>query len=141
VIQVSFGETLLKAPETPAYVDVALRLLEARRRELAQGRQDQPSSDSQGYHTAHLPSSAVPSRPVATPPPPRRGRWFVSQLPSVQQPDGSRVVLRSLEELREFLRARGLAPHPRGDASVLLWQVRNRLRLPVEAVPYTNPRS
>ena len=38
------------------------------------------------------------------------------------------------DALRDLLRSRGLTPHPRGDASMLLWQVRNRLGLNVGQV-------
>jgi hypothetical protein len=39
-----------------------------------------------------------------------------------------------LDALKELLKNRGLQPHPRGDASMLLWQVRNRLVLTVDRV-------
>jgi hypothetical protein len=64
----------------------------------------------------------------------RRPRWFRDQFPQVTAGDGEVRVLGSLEELRDLLTSRGLQPHPRGDASMLLWQVRNRLGFTVEAV-------
>ncbi|MCY4625310.1 MAG: hypothetical protein OXC99_09985 [Chloroflexi bacterium] len=66
--------------------------------------------------------------------PARRARWFRGQLPVVNFEDGSSRVMDSLDALKDLLRSRGLTPHPRGDASMLLWQVRNRLGLSVDQV-------
>ena len=74
------------------------------------------------------PASAAPEAPA------RRARWFRGQFPRVTFEDGSSRVLESLDALKELLQSRGLQPHPRGDASMLLWQVRNRLGLSVDQV-------
>ena len=71
---------------------------------------------------------------ISKPSPVKRGRWFHSQFPLITIEDGSRLTLKSLDELRNILIQNGLQPHPRGDASMLLWQVRNRLGFHVEAV-------
>lgn len=85
-----------------------------------------------------LPAPVVEA-PVAPAPPPsaaeeapaRRARWFRGQLPVVTFEDGTSQVMESLDALKNLLSSRGLRPHPRGDASMLLWQVRNRLGLTV----------
>ena len=78
---------------------------------------------------------AVPTAPSAgDAAPARRARWFRGQLPVVYFEDGSSRVMESLDALKDLLRSRGLTPHPRGDASMLLWQVRNRLNLDVGQV-------
>ena len=80
-------------------------------------------------------TAAIPATPVAmVTPPARRARWFHDQFPKITFEDGSTRVIPSLDALKELLKDRGLQPHPRGDASMLLWQVRNRLRLAVEQV-------
>ena len=116
-----------------------MQLLEARRRELApQDAAARPRPESEVVQSVDI-ISRPETVPEAERPVPvvssRRARWFQAQFPQIILEDGSRQTLRSLEELRELLRARGLTPHPRGDASMLLWQVRNRLRLAVEPVP------
>jgi hypothetical protein len=82
-----------------------------------------------------IPQANIPQTNQASMKPaiPKRGRWFITQFPLVTMDDGSKVILKSLEELRDILTDRGLQPHPRGDASMLLWQVRNRLGFHVEA--------
>ncbi len=83
-------------------------------------------------------ASPVLAEPSAPAPeveaPVRRARWFRGQFPVVTFEDGSSRVMQSLDALKDLLRSRGLAPHPRGDASMLLWQVRNRLGLTVGQV-------
>ena len=79
------------------------------------------------------PSEPVPAAPVEAAPA-RRARWFRGQVPVVYFEDGSSQVMQSLDALKDLLRSRGLTPHPRGDASMLLWQVRNRLGLDVGQV-------
>lgn len=80
------------------------------------------------------PAAAPPPSPEQPPGPVRRARWFRGQFPVVTFEDGSSRVMESLEALKELLRSRGLQPHPRGDASMLLWQVRTRLGLAVSQV-------
>ena len=79
------------------------------------------------------PSEPVPAAPVEAAPA-RRARWFRGQVPVVYFEDGPSQVMQSLDALKDLLRSRGLTPHPRGDASMLLWQVRNRLGLDVGQV-------
>ena len=83
-------------------------------------------------------ASPVLAEPSAPAPeveaPMRRARWFRGQFPVVTFEDGSSRVMQSLDALKDLLRSRGLTPHPRGDASMLLWQVRNRLGLTVGQV-------
>lgn len=81
---------------------------------------------------SETPQAAAPVTPAT--PPARRARWFHDQFPKITFEDGSTQVMQSLDALKELLRNRGLQPHPRGDASMLLWQVRNRLGLAVEQV-------
>ena len=81
------------------------------------------------------PVLAEPSAPAPEAEAPmRRARWFRGQFPVVTFEDGSSQVMQSLDALKDLLRSRGLTPHPRGDASMLLWQVRNRLGLTVGQV-------
>ena len=149
--QLSLGEAHLEAPETPHYLEVAARLLEARRRELEEAQAPgtppmaadrlgtTPPSPIASPPTVSTPS-VFPRFPVspgfqATPrPPARRAHWFSDRFPRITLEDGSVQIPRSLEELKGMLRARGITPHPRGDASMLLWQVRNRLKMKVETV-------
>lgn len=190
--QLTLGEVQLRAPETPQYLEVALRLLEARLRELqgaglqpfgtaqdrpfdssttsgrstAQGKPPHSAQSQQSQDAAPPPASPILDITVQAPPTsetsleetlgrqdaqqvqgrsfdgraihepalPGRRRWFRDQLPRITWADGIQVTPRSLEELKGLLRGKGLAPHPRGDASMLLWQVRNRLLAFVEAV-------
>ena len=153
--QLSLGESTLEAPETPHYLEVAARLLEARRREIEAEQAPGPVADAPGAASAPAPPagpSPVTSSPMATSPsitprfpfapsypatprpPVRRAHWFSDRFPRITLEDGSVQVPRSLEELKGILRVRGITPHPRGDASMLLWQVRNRLKLNVETV-------
>ena len=166
--QLSLGESTLEAPETPHYLEVAARLLEARRREIEAEQAPGPVADAPDTAPAPpaasspIASSPIASSPIAsspfapspvaaspsitprfpfapsypaTPRPPvRRAHWFSDRFPRITLEDGSVQVPRSLEELKGMLRARGITPHPRGDASMLLWQVRNRLKLNVETV-------
>jgi hypothetical protein len=62
-------------------------------------------------------------------------RWFVDRWPRIALPSGDVKVVPTLEDLNAFLKSNGLEPHRRGDASMLLWQVRERLHFLVEAVP------
>ena len=92
------------------------------------------SSASEEPPPPALPSpEPSPTAPVAEAPA-RRARWFRGQLPVVNFEDGTSRVMDSLDALKDLLRSRGLTPHPRGDASMLLWQVRNRLGLSVDQV-------
>ena len=84
--------------------------------------------------TPSIPSPEPAPSASAVEAPVRRARWFRGQLPVVNFEDGTSRVMDSLDALKDLLRSRGLTPHPRGDASMLLWQVRNRLGLSVDQV-------
>ena len=84
--------------------------------------------------TPSIPSPEPAPAASAAEAPVRRARWFRGQLPVVNFEDGTSRVMDSLDALKDLLRSRGLTPHPRGDASMLLWQVRNRLGLSVDQV-------
>ena len=149
--ELSLGEVSLRAPETPVYLALAAQVLEVRRQELQEGVGVTPptsepvaaSGETPTQETAPTqevtqpasqPPASSPAPGVAATPPVRRARWFRHQFPRVTFEDGSTQVIASLDELKELLRTGGLQPHPRGDASMLLWQVRNRLGLTVEQV-------
>lgn len=94
-----------------------------------------PASTQQVTSPVTQPAAAPAPAPVTAPTPPaRRARWFHDQFPQITYEDGSTQVIPSLDALKELLKNRGLQPHPRGDASMLLWQVRNRLGLTVDRV-------
>ena len=158
-IQISFVDVSLDAPETPDYLNIAAQIIRMRQAQFgvefnsdftADSVQESNISPSIKYSEetllAKTESVAVSeiNSPVETvssnlnliskPSPVKRGRWFHSQFPLITIEDGSRLTLKSLEELRNILIQNGLQPHPRGDASMLLWQVRNRLGFHVEAV-------
>lgn len=147
--QLSLTEVRFSAPETPHYLELALQLLEARLKELQNsgtGRQSEyiPKNPPVSITHSRIEGDDDPvgsqNQPPSPPPaqrqaPGRRTRWFQIQLPQISFTDNSQTTPRSLEELKELLLSHGLSPHPRGDASMLLWQVRNRLRGIVEAVP------
>ena len=135
-INVIIGDVSFSAPESPEHLDIALRLLEIRRKEL------EPDAINDSGHTQSTSESNVMNERLelirsvdASVPSPRRNRWFRDQFPRITLADGSIRTLNSIEELRDLLRRHGLQPHSRGDASMLLWQVRNRLGYSVEPVP------
>ena len=156
--QLSLSEAQLLAPETPQYLEIALRLLETRLGELQGGGQVVTAAGPVLAHERDITpeprpepteiKSPVPETPepdafqsssAAPATPQRRARWFQDQYPRITLPDGAQVTPRSLDELKALLQARGLTPHPRGDASMLLWQVRNRLGGTVESVGAPSP--
>ncbi len=150
--ELTLGEVSLKAPETPLYLALAAQVLEVRRQELQErggGTISSPEASTVPVETpASTQQATTPvSQPVveetpsstqqvtaALTPPVRRARWFHDQFPQITFEDGTKQVIPSLDALKELLRSRGLQPHPRGDASMLLWQVRNRLGLTVDRV-------
>jgi hypothetical protein len=148
--ELTLGEVSLKAPETPLYLALAAQVLEVRRQELQERGVGTISSPGVGAVPVETPAptqeaTAPVTQPVAAPapapvtaatPPTRRARWFHDQFPQITFEDGSTQVMPSLDALKELLRNRGLQPHPRGDASMLLWQVRNRLGLTVTQVEH-----
>ena len=154
IFELTLGEVSLKAPETPLYLSLAAQVLEVRRQELQESvpeiafnlNSSSVSTDSPTL-TPTYPSAATQEivNPVKQPPliasgnalgtpAPRRARWFVDQFPKIIFHDDSTQAISSLEELKDLIRKSGLQPHPRGDASMLLWQVRNRLGLSVERI-------
>ncbi|MCS7207174.1 MAG: hypothetical protein NZ951_04455 [Dehalococcoidia bacterium] len=140
MLEITFSGGVLRCPETPEFLEVAMHLLQVLRE---QERAGQARRGGEGVPSPLRPSASPP--PAASPPPgassapvspsPGRVRWFVTHRPRIQIGPGQVVEPSSIQELKEFLQARGLTPHPRGDASMLLWQVRVRLGLPVEAAP------
>lgn len=164
MLQISFSGVVYHQPETPHAIRRAIGLLEDRLRELegqappssrTNGRTNrrpllQETSASTEPRTVTRPqiygvslngeqgNNGGTSQPVRTSVGNngRAGkRWFVDRWPRIALPSGDVVVVRTLAELSAFLKSNGLEPHPRGDASMLLWQVRERLHFPVEAVP------
>ncbi|MSQ13143.1 MAG: hypothetical protein EXR47_03185 [Dehalococcoidia bacterium] len=164
MLQISFSGVVYNQPETPQAIRRAIVLLEDRLRELegqappasrTNGRanrlpppQEEPASGkpltiarAQIYDAklnGERGNSGEASQPVRRPVEnnERVGkRWFVDRWPRIAQPSGNVEVVRTLEALNAFLKSNGLEPHRRGDASMLLWQVRERLHFPVEAVP------
>lgn len=137
----SFGEVELKAPETPQYLRIALELLRSRLEEVEGASAGPPGSPRPGTgDRAPVPVETTQREP----PPPRRPsppeaggrvRWFRTHLPRVVLRDGTVRTFHTVEELRRFVAEMGLTPHRRGDASILVWQVRHRLGLPVDEVP------
>ena len=129
----------LEALETSQFLDVAIQLIQARKFELDRaGSSFLPLSERDDENTLpHEVNIPPPSHqnesPVVKNLP--QGRWFRDRFLEVRLSDGNISVLRSLDELKIFIGQRGLTPHPRGDASMLIWQLRNRLGL--EAVPIT----
>jgi hypothetical protein len=143
MLELTIGEVVLKVPETPQYLRLAMHLLEVRRYEL-EGDVSLTSKTLAAPEElpVELPvEDSVTTRPArlsspTTLPQERRLRWFSMQYPRISLEDGDIVTPTSAEELKEFIRSRGLRPHPRGDASMLLWQVRDRLKLQVDSVPH-----
>ena len=155
--ELTLGAVSFKAPETPLYLALAAQVLEVRRQELEDrgvGTLSSPEPSSVSADTppqtqevtspvtqpvveqASSPVQQV-TAPVTQPavaPTARRARWFHDQFPQITYEDGSTRIIPSLDALKELLKNRGLQPHPRGDASMLLWQVRNRLGLTVDRV-------
>ena len=154
LFELTLGEVSLKAPETPLYLSLAAQVLEVRRQELQENVTDTSSSLNSSIVSSEsstlIPTTllAVEQEIVDPPKQPqliasgtpigaaesRRGRWFIDQFPKIIFQDNSTQVISSLDGLKDLIRNKGLQPHPRGDASMLLWQVRNRLGLSVERV-------
>lgn len=139
------GPEVGSEPETPA-MEPSVAVEAANEPEAAAVAEPEPQSveafapaaveEPQAAVTLLAPvADAPPSPPPAAPEAPaRRARWFRGQLPVVTFEDGTSRVMESLDALKALLSSRGLRPHPRGDASMLLWQVRNRLGLAVGQV-------
>ena len=97
--QVSLSEAQLRAPETPHYLELAMRLLEARLAEFQDGAvpstPPQQPNDSVDI-TIQSGDPLQPSQPHPQPPqaqaPGRRTRWFQVQLPRITLEDGSQVT-------------------------------------------------
>ena len=164
MLQISFSGVVYNQDETPHTIRRIIGLLEDRLRELegqtpptsrTNGRTNQrpliqETPAPQEPRTIAWPqtngvrlngeqgSSGETSLPVSRPVENKERvgkRWFVDRWPRIAQPSGDVVVVRTLEELNAFLKSNSLEPHRRGDATMLLWQVRERLHFQVEAVP------
>lgn len=156
MLQVTYPGVVYQGVETADSLRAAIAMLQARVLELEGGnRADRPIAGGAGGGKARRrrgPSASAAPRGVTSGPkdvlqqseqeggllaPMQRAgkRWFVNQWPRIALTSGERTIPRTLDDLKTFLRARGLKPHPRGDASMLLWQVRDRLRLAVEPAP------
>lgn len=131
VLEITFSGGSLRCPETPEYLEVALHLLQVLREQLRAGQPQTAMETPQGAPQpapAPPPARVVPQHPAPSVPrpsrPAERVRWFVTHRPRIQVGPGQVVEPSTLEEVKEFLQSKGLTPHPRGDASMLLWQVR-----------------
>ncbi|MQF82876.1 hypothetical protein FIM02_01785 [SAR202 cluster bacterium AD-802-E10_MRT_200m] len=126
----------LKAPETLEYLNLAMQLIEIRKREIigpsASIELSQNIPDSPPINLISVPTSAVEDTSKNRTQPMVRARWFLDQFPVITLEDGSFHNPKSTADLKELITSRGLTPHPRGDASMLIWQVRNRLKLLVQ---------
>jgi len=135
---VLFGAEL-KAPETLEYLNLAIQLIEIRKREIEQSFDPIKSVENtlSSFRTKPISVSTEVMQDTTINQISRtsRGRWFLDQWPVITLEDGSFRNPKSTDDLKELIKSRGLTPHPRGDASMLLWQVRNRLQLLIETVP------
>lgn len=139
IFRLTLNGASLEALETSQFLDVAIQLIEARKFELENvessslplSKRDPKNNLLRPVNFTH-PSRQNESPEVKNSP---QGRWFRDRFLEVRLSDGKISVLRSLDELKSFIGQHGLTPHPRGDASMLIWQLRNRLGL--EAVPIT----
>ena len=142
VFRLTLNGVSLEALETSQFLDVAIQLIRARKFELERddsslfplSKKAEKAEEDILPHGGKLPHpthrdefSGVKKS--------SQGRWFRDRFLKVRFGDGNVSVLRSLDELKTFIGQRGLTPHPRGDASMLIWQLRNRLGL--EATPIT----
>ena len=154
MFELTLGEVSLKAPETPLYLSLAAQVLEVRRQELQESVTETFSNSNSSFVSTESPTvmttySSAPNQEMVNPvkqpplivpedtiatPVTRRARWFIDHFPKITFHDNSTQVISSLNGLKDLIRKNGLQPHPRGDASMLLWQVRNRLGLTVERV-------
>ena len=129
----------LKAPETLEYLNLAIQLIEIRKREIEQSFDPIKSVENtlSSFRTKPISVSTGLMQDTTINQINRtsRARWFLDQWPLITLEDGSFHNPKSTADLKELIKSRGLTPHPRGDASMLLWQVRNRLQLLVETVP------
>lgn len=129
----------LKAPETLEYLNLAIQLIEIRKREIGESFNSTKSSpNTEGSSPGNrilISTEAIQDATIKRISPTSRARWFLDQWPLVTLEDGSFHQPRSTADLKELIKSRGLTPHPRGDASMLLWQVRNRLHLLVAPIP------
>jgi hypothetical protein len=131
----SLNGASLEALETSLFLDVAIQLIQARKFELEKTNpilSPVNKRDSSGALPEAVgisgPSDRTEVVKVAV------GRWFKDRILEVHLADGNSCILRSLDELKAFIGERGLTPHPRGDASMLIWQLRNRLGLEAVAI-------
>ena len=135
---VLFGAEL-KAPETLEYLNLAIQLIEIRKREIEQSfdpiKSVENTLSSFRIKPISVSTEVMQDTTINQINRTSRARWFLDQWPLITLEDGSFHNPKSTADLKELIKSRGLTPHPRGDASMLLWQVRNRLQLLVETVP------
>jgi len=138
-LEIVLSGTELKAPETLEYLNLAIQLIEIRKREIEQSFDPIKSVENtlSSFRTKPISVSTGLMQDTTINQINRtsRARWFLDQWPLITLEDGSFHNPKSTADLKELIKSRGLTPHPRGDASMLLWQVRNRLQLLVETVP------
>lgn len=164
MLHVSFPGGVYQGPETVSSLSVAIEMLQERIAELqgsergarrgiagtANGRGDDSRTSSRAARRAKsngadlstgwpgvISTGGETLGGLVSAPRKAGKRWFVNQWPRIALSTGERTIPRTLDDLKAFLKGKGLEPHPRGDASMLLWQVRERLGLAVE--PVTRP--
>ena len=160
MLQLSFSGVYYQRAETPQSFRLALQLLQERLQELEAGTSyggrrhvidtnATPFSSTLGLKSSEekqsrdglaeaseqkkgegIASGAKNGRGVQA-----GGRWFADRWPKITLRSGEIVIPRSVDELKVLVQRQGLRPHKRGDASMLLWQVKERLGLNVESVP------
>lgn len=126
----------LEALETSHFLDIAIQLIQGRKFELERLNptllpqvQGKPTVEKSTPSDQTGPGQFNRSS---------QGRWFRDRFLQIQFKNGNITTLRSIDELRTFIEERGLTPHPRGDASMLIWQVRNRLGFKADAIAPDN---
>ena len=140
MLQVTFGDVTFSAPETSRFLSIAIDLLNIHKESLTSGNKTKPVYDPASESEDGMISKDIKSQTDGEHSGERgvkpKGRWFVKYKPKISLPDGEFEIPDNLEQLKAFIASKGLTPHPRGDASMLLWQVRNRLKLQVEAIDW-----
>ena len=134
----SLNGASLEALETSHFLDVAIQLIQARKFEL-ENINPNLSSSTKGGSTDALSHGVVVNAPSGRTDGVKvdkvsGNRWFKDRILEVRLADGNSCIVRSIHELKAFISERGLTPHPRGDASMLIWQLRNRLGLEAVAI-------
>ena len=159
MLQISFSGVSYQRGETPQSLRMAIQLLHERLLEL-----EADMAGSNGRHVSDIRASSLtrasgPASPAEAPSANGSvgvtvqksgegaasdakkdggvsggGRWFADRWTKVTLRSGEVVIPRTVDELKGLVEKQGLRPHKRGDASMLLWQVKERLGLNVESV-------